>query len=87
VGRRASQRLKVVITRSARRDITSIWRFIARDSVRHADLVEDAIVATCYSVASLPVVGHRRTDLTRRDILFAPVHGYDKYQICICREL
>jgi plasmid stabilization system protein ParE len=69
------------VTAAARRDIKSIWRYIAKDSIRHADLVEKAIVATCYSTADMPEVGHKRVDLTHRNILFVNVHGYERYTI------
>jgi plasmid stabilization system protein ParE len=69
------------VTPTARRDIRSIWRYIARDSVTHADLVEEAIFAACYSAASLPGIGHMRPDLTSRNILFVPVSGYERYSI------
>jgi plasmid stabilization system protein ParE len=70
-----------LVTPTARQDIRSIWRYIARDSVKHADLVEEAIFATCYSAANLPGIGHARPDLTSRNILFVPVSGYERYSI------
>ena len=69
------------ITPAATRNIRSIWRYIARDSVHHADLVEEAILATCQSVADDPGMGHVRPDLTGRNILFFPVNGYKRYVV------
>ena len=69
------------VTAVARRDIKSIWRYIAKDSVRHADLVEKAIIATCYSAADMPQIGHKRDDLTHRNMLFVTVHDYERYTV------
>ncbi len=70
-----------LITPVARRDIASIWLYIARDSVRHADLVEEAIVATCFSVADTPGLGHRRPEVRNTKVLFLAVQGYERYSI------
>jgi plasmid stabilization system protein ParE len=64
------------ITPDARKDILAIWAFIAADSIHHADLVEEAILATCDLAAAVPRAGHRRPEFTRRDILFLPVTAY-----------
>jgi len=71
----------IVITPRARRDITSIWRYIAENSIRHADLVEDAIVRTCLSLGQMTEIGHVRPDLTNRKILFVAVQDYDRYTV------
>jgi plasmid stabilization system protein ParE len=87
VGFQPEDRLSVpFITPAARRDIRSIWRYIAQDSVRHADLVEEAILTTCYSTAELPGIGHQRPDLTERKILFVPVRNYERYVIAYAAE-
>lgn len=75
-----------VITPTARRDIKAIWRFIAEDSVRYADRVAEAIFATCYMTAELPGIGHTRSDLTHRDVLFVPVRGYERYLIAYAAQ-
>lgn len=69
------------ITPSARQDILAIWAYIAADSVRHADLVEEAILATCYLAARVPLAGHRRPEFTGRDLLFLPVTAYGWYTV------
>ena len=69
------------ITPTARRDIDSIWQYIARDSIHHADLVEAAIAATCFAVAQMPGLGHRRAGVRRPNVLFLTVSGYERYSI------
>ena len=87
MGSQSEDRLSVpFITPSARRDIKSIWRYIAQDSVHYADLVADAILATCYATAELPEIGHARPDLTQRNILFVPVRNYERYVIAYAAE-
>lgn len=87
MGSQSEDRLSTpLITPSARRDIKSIWRYIAQDSVRHADLVAEAILATCHATAEMPRIGHARPDLTQRKILFVPVRDYELYVIAYAAE-
>lgn len=51
-------------TPAARRDLKNIWQYIARDSVRYADRVEEAIYRTCFDAAMMPLMGKERADLT-----------------------
>ena len=74
------------ITPTARRDIRAIWRYIAEDSVHYADRVAEAILATCYMTAELPGIGHARPDLARRDVLFVPVKGYERYVVAYAAQ-
>jgi plasmid stabilization system protein ParE len=69
------------ITPIAKRDITSIWRYIARDSVHHADRVEQAIIEACFSAAKTPGMGHRREGIRNPRVLFLAVLGYERYSI------
>lgn len=69
------------LTPAARRDLKSIWLFIATDTVRHADLVESAIWATCRIAANDPKLGHARADVGNPNIMFLTVIEYRKYQI------
>jgi len=64
----------------------SIWRYIARDSVKHADLVEDAIYETFHLAAKTPALGHSRPDVGRPKVLFLGVLGYDKYLIAYVKD-
>ena len=65
----------------ARRDLKSIWRYIAQDSLRYAGLVEEAVIETCRSAARLPAMGHRRDEVRNPDVRFLAVVGYPKYSI------
>lgn len=69
------------ITPDARQDILAIWSYIAADSIHHADLVEEAILATCDLAASIPRAGHRRPEFTGRDLFFLPVTAYEWYTV------
>jgi plasmid stabilization system protein ParE len=69
------------LTRAAQRDIKSIWRYIALDSERHANLVQMAILETCSLAARLPDLGHKRPELSERNVLFLPVTSYSKYVV------
>jgi plasmid stabilization system protein ParE len=82
VGSQPEDRISVpVITPAARRDIKSIWRYIADDSVLYANRVSEAILATCYLTAELPGIGHARPDVKHRNVLFVPVGGYERYVV------
>jgi plasmid stabilization system protein ParE len=70
-----------VLTATARRDLEEIWKYIARDSVDYADLVEEAVYAACRFAAANPELGHRRRDVTKADVLFLAVRGYEVYSI------
>lgn len=69
------------LTPTARKDLLLIWRYIAKGSVRNADLVREAILETCDLAASRPVLGHKRNDVSERQIKFLAVRGYDSYSI------
>lgn len=69
------------LTPEAGSDLFEIWSYIARDSTEHADLVEEAIYRNCSDLAKRPRMGHRRGDLTSRDVLFWPALPYRTYLI------
>jgi plasmid stabilization system protein ParE len=70
-----------LFTPVASRDLEAIWQYIARDSVRHADLVEEAILATCRFAAEMDGVGHRREDVGKPKVLFLTVSDYKRDSI------
>lgn len=72
---------KFFLTPTAWRELEDIWYFIAADSRRHADLVEEAILATCRSAAELPDTGHRRHGIRNPRIRFLNVPKYENYSI------
>lgn len=69
------------LTRTAWRELEAIWQFIAHDSRRHADLVEEAILDTCRSAAELPKTGHKKPGIRNPQILFLNVAKYENYSI------
>ena len=58
-----------------------IWSYIARDSPKHADRVENAIYSACRLLATAPYAGHKRQDVTERNLLFFPLSEFPKYLI------
>jgi len=69
------------LTPLARADICEIWAYIAWDNQTAADRVERAIDDACEFVAKSPFLGHTRTDLTKRAVLFWTVTPYPNYFI------
>jgi len=57
-------------------DIREIWEYIAEDSVRAARKVRLQLVDACQRIAANPRMGHTRTDLTRKPVLFWPVGSF-----------
>ncbi len=51
-------------------DLQEIWDFIADDSIEAADRVLDEFDDAFHQLAEMPGMGHRREDLTSRDVLF-----------------
>jgi len=47
-----------------------IWEFISKDNIEAADRVLEDFYRTFNLLAETPRIGHRRTDLTERDVLF-----------------
>ena len=60
----------------AAKDITDIWRFVARDSPQAARRVRQDILEAIRALVPLPHQGHRRPDLTSRPLRFISVHQY-----------
>ena len=62
-------------------DLDAIWWYIARDSHEAADRVEREIVATCRRLASHPLMGTRREDVTTLPVRFQTVAKFPNYVI------
>ena len=62
-------------TPSADADLFEIWSYIAADNPDAADRVESDILETCRKLASHPELGHKRSDLTSRPVLFYTVRA------------
>jgi toxin ParE1/3/4 len=57
-------------------DIRDIWAYIAHDSIRAARRVRLQIMRACQTIAANPRLGHSRSDLTDKPVLFWPVRSY-----------
>ena len=65
------------LTEDAIFDIDAIWLYLLeREGVETADRIVTELFKGFYKLAELPSVGHRRADLTSRDVLFYKVFSY-----------
>jgi antitoxin ParD1/3/4/toxin ParE1/3/4 len=65
------------LSSAARLDLLQIWNYLAEAaSISVADKVLADIELAIRDVAELPGRGHKRPDLTKRNILFYLVHSY-----------
>jgi toxin ParE1/3/4 len=64
------------VSRRAQRDLAGIWDFIAKDSPDAADTVVADLYQAFRQLDAAPRMGHRRRDLTPRNVLFWPVYSY-----------
>jgi toxin ParE1/3/4 len=64
------------LSRRAFGDLKEIWEFISQDSLDAADRVVDDVYQSFRRLAQTPGMGHKREDLTSRDVLFWPVRSY-----------
>ena len=64
------------LARRALADLQEIWEYITEDSFDAADRVIDDFYQAFEQLARMPDIGHKRSDLTSRDVLFWPVHSY-----------
>jgi len=62
-----------IFTRSALEDLQEIWCHIAEDNPSAADSLESDVFNAADEIAGLPSLGHRRLDLTNRDVWFMTV--------------
>ena len=71
---------QVRIAATARRDLTEIWKFIARDNPAAANRVRDGIKARFELLARFPGIGQKRNELADGLHCF-PVGNYVIYYI------
>jgi plasmid stabilization system protein ParE len=57
-------------------DLADIWEYIAADSIDAADRFREEIYDKIKRLVPFPNQGHRREDLTSREILFHPCGEY-----------
>lgn len=65
------------LTEDAILDIDAIWLYLLQQKGRDtADRIVTEIFKGFYKLADIPSSGHRRADLTSRDVLFHKVFSY-----------
>jgi len=57
-------------------DLQDIWEYVSEDSLDAADRILEDFYNAFVQLAEMPGMGHKRQDLTTRDVLFWPVHSY-----------
>jgi plasmid stabilization system protein ParE len=62
--------------RRAAGDLREIWEFVAEDSFIAADRLLEEFYRTFQKLAEMPGMGHKREDLTHRDVLFWALYSY-----------
>jgi toxin ParE1/3/4 len=67
---------RLVLSKSAFRDIAEIWHFIASDNIDVADRVRNDLEAAMKRLAEMPTIGHRRADVGNRSYRFWRVYSY-----------
>src|SRR5262244_3132806 len=60
----------------AQNDLAEIWRRIAKDDVELADRIENEFYDLFAILGRTPGQGHTRQDLTRKPVLFFPLHSF-----------
>ena len=60
----------------AAQDITDIWEYIAADNPLAARRVQEEIYSAIRALIQFPTMGHRRPDLTSRNLRFVLVREY-----------
>ena len=64
------------LSREAEADLDEIWQYIAQDNLDAAERVLEELENAFRSLARMPHMGHRRTDVTKGDVLFWDVRPY-----------
>ena len=67
---------KFELARRALGDLQEIWEFVSEDSFDAADRLLEEFYRAFDQLAEMPGMGHKRQDLTNRDVLFWPVHSH-----------
>jgi plasmid stabilization system protein ParE len=64
------------LARRAVGDLEEIWEFVSEDSFTAADHLVEEFYNAFERLAGMPRMGHKREDLTQRDVLFWTLHSY-----------
>ena len=67
---------KFDLARHALTDLQEIWEFVSEDSLIAADRLLEEFHQTFGRLAEMPGMGHKREDLTHRNVLFWRFHSY-----------
>ena len=67
---------KFELARRALNDLQQIWDIVSEDSFDAADRLLEEFYRTFQQVAEEPGIGHKRQDLTEREVLFWRLHSY-----------
>ena len=70
-----------LFTPQAADDLFEIWSYIARDNIRAANRLEDAVYKACSFLAEGPVRGSKREDITKLPVRFWTVQAFPNYII------
>ena len=66
-----------IVAPEAEDDLQQIWRYLFDEAgIRVADRIQGELVDAFESLSQFPGQGHRRPDLTARDVLFFSVYQY-----------
>ena len=61
------------LTRQSIADLSEIWDYIAEDNLDAADRLLDRFDQAFASLPEMPSMGHKREDLTSKNVLFWPM--------------
>ena len=64
------------LSKTALNDLREIWEYVSRDSFETADRLLDEFYRELDRLAESPKIGHKRPDLTARNVLFWPIRAY-----------
>ncbi len=68
---------RYLVAPEAEDDLQQIWRYLlGQAGLAIANRIQDELVDAFEDLADLPGKGHRRSDLTSRDVLFFSVYQY-----------
>jgi plasmid stabilization system protein ParE len=65
------------LSAEARLDVLQIWNYLAEhETLDLADSIIADIELAIHRIVATPGIGHIRSDLTKRDVLFYRIHSY-----------
>jgi plasmid stabilization system protein ParE len=66
-----------IIAPEAEDDLRQIWRYLFREAgLEIANRIQNELVEAIESLVEFPGKGHKRSDLTKRDVFFLSVYQY-----------